>query len=125
MRNIRRAARVALPVALPVALHVVLHAAVCFVLALALGWLELQIRITAGGRNAANEFVGMYFVLWIYFIGPVSCLFAAPAHVLSFVLARNRAHIYSVCASGTICAATWVFVYGIMSRASTATSLPQ
>ena len=82
---------------------------------MALGWLEVEIRVAVAGRNAANEFVGMYFVIWLYLIGPVSCLLSAPAHVLSFVFARNRAHVYSVSASGVICGITWVLLYGVAS----------
>jgi len=58
----------------------------------------------------------MGFVIWLYFLGPISCALAAPAHVLTFFFARRRVHLYSVCASAACCAATWAFFSGVMLR---------
>ena len=98
--------------------HITLHAILCYVLALLLGWLEVEIRIALAGPGAANEFVGMSFVLWAYFFGPVACLLAAPAHLVAYLSTRQGLHLYSVAASVASCVGTWAFFWFLSPDAS-------
>jgi glucan phosphoethanolaminetransferase (alkaline phosphatase superfamily) len=104
--------------------HVVLHAGICFVLAMALSWLEILARIAAAGPNAANEFIGMYFVVWLYVLGPASCLLAAPAHALAFFRAKKRPHLYSVSISLFTCTCVWAFMFFFTSPSGPASPAP-
>jgi hypothetical protein len=90
-----------------VVLYVALHTAICFLLALALGWIETGIRIAAADRNASTEFYGMFFVIWLVFIGPVSSALSVPVHALIFFHAKSRAHMHSLSASAVICGVIW------------------
>jgi hypothetical protein len=88
-------------------IHVALHTAICFLLALALGWIETAIRVAAAGRNTSTEFYGMFFVLWLVFIGPVSSALSVPVHALIFFHAKSRANMQSLSASAVICGVIW------------------
>jgi hypothetical protein len=103
--------------------HMALHAALCFMLALFFGWLEIQIRIAAAGPGAANEFVGMAFVVWAYFIGPVACLLAAPAHLVAYLSKKPGLHLYSVAASVASCVGVWVFLWVLTRDAGQSVAL--
>ncbi|MFZ6676094.1 hypothetical protein [Undibacterium sp. Xuan67W] len=80
--------------------HLALHAAICFVFALFLGWIEMQVYIAQQAPGSAHEFVGMYLVLAIYIMAPISCCLAAPFHLLVYMRKSGATrHVLSVLAS--------------------------
>lgn len=95
--------------------HLALHAILCFLLGLFFGWLEIEVHIAMAEPGAANEFVGMYLVLWIYAIGPIACLLAAPAHLVVYIKKRQGIHLYSIAASAVSCISVWTFFW-VLSR---------
>ena len=93
--------------------HMLLHAALCYVLACLLGVLEVAVRIAVPGPGAANEFVGICFVLWAVFTGPLACLLAAPAHLFVYIAKKPRLHWYSFTASLVSCVVIWTLLWAL------------
>lgn len=80
--------------------HLALYAVLCFVFALFLGWIEMQIYIAQQAPDTAHEFVGMYLVIAIYVTAPISCCLAAPFHLLAYLRKSGTTrHVLSVLAS--------------------------
>ncbi|MFZ6845457.1 hypothetical protein [Undibacterium sp. RuTC16W] len=80
--------------------HLALHAVICFVFALFLGWIGMQIYIAQQAPDSAHEFVGMYLVIAIYVTAPISCCLAAPFHLLVYMRKSGATrHVLSVLAS--------------------------
>jgi hypothetical protein len=59
----------------------VVQGAVCLVLSLLIGWLQVQVFLAAG---KVNEFVGLYLVIALW-LAPIYWLIATPAHLFFYV----------------------------------------
>jgi hypothetical protein len=81
------------------ALFTLLQGAVCLLLSLAVGLLQIQLFLAAG---RVNEFVGLYLVIGLW-LAPIYWLFATPAHL--FFYARRQPpsrYVLSFLASGCV-----------------------
>ncbi len=85
--------------------HVLGHTALGMLIAATLGWIETV-------NKPVNEFNGLFFLMALWFTGPVACALAAPLHFAFHARAStavNR-HIYSV----TVSFATYALVWGAL-----------
>ena len=73
--------------------------AVCLVLSLLVGWLQIQFELASG---KVNEFVGLYLVIALW-LAPIYWLLATPAHLFFYVRRQAPArYMLSFLASGCV-----------------------
>ncbi len=80
-------------------LFAAVQGAVCLLLALLVGLLQIQLDAASG---KVNEFVGMYLVMGL-FLAPIYWLIATPAHVY-FYVRRQAPSSYVLSCLASLCA---------------------
>lgn len=93
--------------------YLLLHLAFGMFVAALLGGVEVFVRIAILNPRSANEFVGLYWVVAVYLVGPVACTLAVPVHLFWYfrLESSGRQHVYSVCSSVALYMLVWALVY--------------
>jgi hypothetical protein len=99
--------------------YLALHSAIGMLLAAFAGGAEVMILVNFINPGTTNEFIGMHWVLAVYFIGPVACLLAVPFHVFSYFRLKEKAHKhgFSVSVFVVLYALVWSLLHFTSSSA--------
>jgi hypothetical protein len=90
--------------------HVLVHSALGWLFAAMLGWME-------AANRPVNEFNGLFWLIAMWFTGPVACVLAVPLHWACHARAATAfdRHLYSLLISLAMYAAVWI-VLQVLTR---------
>ena len=91
-----------------------IHGALCMVIALTFGFIAMQVHMAT---HSVNEFVGLYLVFAVFFVGPVACGLALPVYLWAYFKAEDaKHHRYAAAASFTANVVVGLFFYILSAR---------